>query len=717
MAGQAAESATHRDRLQRQQRLRSWLGIGKRRLPKEDFAVFQQVIRIFHQSKAAGVPGERIFNAAVLGAAVRLLRRANFPEGENDWKSWAGSLAEDMLPLPWRGAWRQCLRSQADDAAAPAELCCDNAGEDPGLLRIELLALAEAPLASLRHEQQKQPQSVSVAQPFAASGQLSSNCSAPQPLWQPPLPPVPAICAAELQQAHGYFEGMSAVHVRRSLADAQATSVCAAASSSSAASIASSSIRKPLAGTTAAVAADVPTPLRRSFGGGLGQASSPSGACSPQHRSLNCEDGINRMCSTEGSGNACVNAEVIAKEACPPHIGHSKGSTSAAAIALEDHPLPPTPVHQSSHVNAVETAAAKATAEDFAVVTDPCLRSRRWQRRLSMRPFSSSAATSKTVSPTAAVALAPHPRPPVQRSAKQKASGFSASSDKTAEPGRPRKLRRSARVTASATAHSSQFGELQVSDSAQVCEICCTDTVAKGSVCLECGHGWYCLSCLQRHAQAQLDKGAVAMQCPQCSQVLAERNVRKLLDEGTVERFLRVSLERAVSTSADLWACPTPDCTMRVAVEEGAEPRLKCSICKKVSCLRCGAQPYHRGRTCEEHAARGKLRSNGDQDEALLRKWMEETGTKQCPSCRMGISKFSLDHQLTQKRECHKMICRNCGTRFCFKCLSVLMNGFSCGCSIDDHGFLDPFTGERVEHIREGRAAVHRSGQKRSRPG
>merc|ERR1719478_201941 len=66
----------------------------------------------------------------------------------------------------------------------------------------------------------------------------------------------------------------------------------------------------------------------------------------------------------------------------------------------------------------------------------------------------------------------------------------------------------------------------------------------------------------------------------------------------------------------------------------------------------------------------------------------------------MAVTKLNLESQDTQYKECHKMMCRNCNTRFCFKCLKILTDTFTCGCSIDLHGFVDPRTGKRLEHLR-----------------
>jgi hypothetical protein len=211
---------------------------------------------------------------------------------------------------------------------------------------------------------------------------------------------------------------------------------------------------------------------------------------------------------------------------------------------------------------------------------------------------------------------------------------------------------------------------------------------------------------MQRHAQARLELGHVTVGCPECSGSIAERELRKLLPADLIDRMLARSLEQAVSATSDLKACPTPNCLMRVALEPGAPPRFKCPECKKVSCLQCGAQPYHKGMTCEQHAAKlakgNQVKSQEEESERLFKEWMEETGTKQCPTCSMAVTKQNIKNQGTQYSECHKMVCRNCDTKFCYKCLKVLSKEFTCGCSIDLHGFIDPHTGKRIVHLKKG---------------
>jgi len=126
-----------------------------------------------------------------------------------------------------------------------------------------------------------------------------------------------------------------------------------------------------------------------------------------------------------------------------------------------------------------------------------------------------------------------------------------------------------------------------------------------------------------------------------------------------------------------------------------------CPNCKMESCLRCGVQPYHKGLSCEAHAAkRGSGKQGTKASDASLMRWMKRTGTKQCPQCKMGVSKEDIAAQGTQRKECHKMMCRGCMTKFCFKCLAILTDSYNCGCSIERHGFVNPLTLRRNEHMK-----------------
>lgn len=233
------------------------------------------------------------------------------------------------------------------------------------------------------------------------------------------------------------------------------------------------------------------------------------------------------------------------------------------------------------------------------------------------------------------------------------------------------------------------------------CTLCCNEAPPGHAARLGCRHGWYCIQCMTKHAEARLSEGAVDVSCPECRVSIPEHELKELLPAKVGKRLQARSLASAVSATADLRQCPTPDCPMVVALEndeEGASARFKCPLCRRISCLKCCAQPYHTGLSCRDAAE--KRQTKGERE---LRRWMSETGTRQCPTCGMAVSKENLDRQTTQYKECHKMMCRVCRTRFCFKCLKVLTDTFTCGCSIDAHRFIDPVTLKTMPHLRSGR--------------
>lgn len=234
------------------------------------------------------------------------------------------------------------------------------------------------------------------------------------------------------------------------------------------------------------------------------------------------------------------------------------------------------------------------------------------------------------------------------------------------------------------------------------CAICVETVNMHGALRLrKCNHGWYCISCMQRMTSAKIGEGATigSIGCPQCGFAFDELFLKAVLTADQMEKLHRQGLESAVGSCAGLRPCPTPDCPNRVVLEDGVEPRLFCGVCRKEHCLLCSASPYHKGKTCEEHLAEISCAK----EEASLRKWMAEVGAKQCPKCKAAVTKNNLKGQNTQRSECHKMICRNCRTKFCFGCLAVLTDTSTCGCTQDEHGFIDPDTGRFVSHLKPGR--------------
>ena len=228
------------------------------------------------------------------------------------------------------------------------------------------------------------------------------------------------------------------------------------------------------------------------------------------------------------------------------------------------------------------------------------------------------------------------------------------------------------------------------------CGICCDDSNTSVA-CLPCGHGPYCGDCVQSYASAKLASGSSQLPCPEdgCDKSVPDHLLRGFfgLAEELIDKFHQRSIAEAIGAATDLYACPTPDCSMVIEMlPSPCAPVLKfeCTMCGVSSCLRCGHQPYHDSddSICSPCALDDSLAS-----------WVAQVGAKRCPQCHAVVTKHGLENQTGETDECHKMICRNCSTRFCFKCLTLLMGGNKpCNCTDPEHGFAHPETGDFVAH-------------------
>ena len=236
------------------------------------------------------------------------------------------------------------------------------------------------------------------------------------------------------------------------------------------------------------------------------------------------------------------------------------------------------------------------------------------------------------------------------------------------------------------------------------CAICCAEAPIDTAVTLGCGHGWFCISCVLRFAETRLENQSGEVPClfsPQCTARISERDLIRTLPRSIIFRLHACNIKRAAEVAGSVVRpCPTPNCVMTKIFKAHSVAQEMCSLCDKESCWWCGAQPYHKNMTCEQF---GRKRKEKDIDASFFR-WMEKTGTKQCPKCGMATTKENLEIQKDQVEECHKMLCRMCGTRFCFGCSAILTDSFTCGCTQNAHGFVDPFTGDLLKHLMPAKA-------------
>eukprot|EP00933_Yihiella_yeosuensis_P032319 TRINITY_DN25905_c0_g1_i1.p1 TRINITY_DN25905_c0_g1~~TRINITY_DN25905_c0_g1_i1.p1 ORF type:complete len:910 (+),score=150.15 TRINITY_DN25905_c0_g1_i1:288-2732(+) len=180
------------------------------------------------------------------------------------------------------------------------------------------------------------------------------------------------------------------------------------------------------------------------------------------------------------------------------------------------------------------------------------------------------------------------------------------------------------------------------SSTSEVCEIC-TDHCPGQMVSLRCCSGQVCRSCAERWAAEQESQGFAVdeLLCPSCAQPVELRFAEELLSPKAFKRAQQRSMDR-----------------------------------KQLNGFAGG-----NGVKTEKAATTA--------DHGLSSAVLSRLGLKCCPNCGEGTQKES--------DSCHKMICRNCRARFCFRCLTRL-EYFNCGCTGAEHRFVDPVNGKILDH-------------------
>mmetsp|Transcript_63014 Transcript_63014/g.204318 ORF Transcript_63014/g.204318 Transcript_63014/m.204318 type:complete len:224 (-) Transcript_63014:11-682(-) len=165
----------------------------------------------------------------------------------------------------------------------------------------------------------------------------------------------------------------------------------------------------------------------------------------------------------------------------------------------------------------------------------------------------------------------------------------------------------------------------------------------------------------------------------------------------------------AVCSEADQPAAPLSCCGRRVCfgcarrwaamqvLELGAS-ELHCTVCARTlgdselpALLSAKALIQVRSRAVEQASLGSEAAAAPPSAEALglSAQQLARIGVKRCPACGTGMQR--------DVETCHKMICRTCRAKFCFRCLARL-EYFNCGCSGSEHRFVDPVDGRIIAH-------------------
>lgn len=189
------------------------------------------------------------------------------------------------------------------------------------------------------------------------------------------------------------------------------------------------------------------------------------------------------------------------------------------------------------------------------------------------------------------------------------------------------------------------------------CPICFTPLAPmEGVVLRECLHT-FCRDCLKGTIVNSQD-AEVACAEPTCDSKLLDREIKALLTEEELQRFLELRLSIAESRAEHSFHCQTANCPGWCIYEDEVN-EFHCDICDETNCILCRA--IHKGMNCKDYQDDLRIRAENDQA-AQKTKQMLETMLKngeamKCPRCDIVVQK---------KDGCDWICCVMCKTEICW---------------------------------------------------
>lgn len=225
--------------------------------------------------------------------------------------------------------------------------------------------------------------------------------------------------------------------------------------------------------------------------------------------------------------------------------------------------------------------------------------------------------------------------------------------------------------------------------SLHTCFICFTEQLGKNFVRLPCRH-IFCGGCMKQYASINVKEGTVKrLKCPDtmCKGSIPPTILKQLLEDHEFIRWETLLLQKTLDSMVDVVYCPRCE----VVCIEDDDHYVQCAGCLFSFCSLCRG-PRHVGQECMSAESRlhiiqerqqgmksGTDRRKKEQNylnELLNLKYMKEEA-KQCPTCKMAISKGE---------GCNKVTCGNCGQYFCYQCNKAIKGyeHFREGCVLFD---------------------------------